>query len=51
MTDTVIKLKELENTIMSIVNKYNISEEDTLTLGLALNGVAMTLPEGSFDNE
>lgn len=51
LTDVEIKLKELEDVIVSIIEKYNISKEDSLKLGLALSGVAIVMPEGSFHDE
>lgn len=51
LTDVEIKLKELEDVIVSMIDKYGISKEDSLKLGLALSGVAMVMPEGSFHDE
>lgn len=44
-------LEELEDEVIKISNKYQMMSEDLLQLALAINNVAMSAPEGTFEGD
>lgn len=44
-------LEELEHEIVKVSNKHQMMSEDLLQLALAINNVAMSAPEGTFEGD
>lgn len=44
-------LKELENLISDMNEKYHFEQDDLLKIGLSLNKIAMLSPQGTFEGE